>query len=251
METLEKEVLERIKSGKITPRPRWMFSAKNLAFWAAFAVSILVGSVAFGVILFMLHDHDWTVYANLHQTFLEYLLEGLPYFWIAWLVVFTGVSYLEFRNTAKGYRYIPYAVIFGSILISMLFGTGFYLMGFGEKTHDLFTESVPYYRNLTFDKKGQWSQPSSGLLSGTVVSVENPTQFVLRDWNGRLWEVTAADAGTSNVIPADAEELRIVGEQEDGDVFEAHEMKPWRNGDAPPGIPLAPATVILTSSTRP
>lgn len=248
METIEKEVLEKIKSGKIAPRPRWVFSARNIAFWVAFAASVLVGSVAFGVILFMLHDHDWTVYANLHQTFLQYLLEGLPYFWIAWLVVFTGVSYLEFRNTTKGYRYVPYVVIFGSILVSMFFGTGFYLLGFGEKTHDLFTENMPYYHSLVFDKKGQWSQPDDGLLSGTVVNVEGPTQFVLRDWNGKTWQVTTAESG--NMPLANAEELRIVGEEGNNGTFEAREVKPWRN-DVPAPAATPPVNVMLTSSTTP
>lgn len=250
METIKQEVLEKIKNKEIIPRPRWFFSARNITFWIAFIVSILVGSVAFGVILFVVNDHDWTVYANLHQTFLQYLFASLPYFWIVWLVLFTAVSYIEFRNTKKGYHYIPYIVIFGSILISVLFGTGFYLLGIGEKTHNLFAEDVPYYRTIIFDRKGQWSDPERGLLSGTVVGMENPTQFLLRDWNGKLWQVTMMNVNSGNTIFVNpTAQVRIVGEQADSAIFMAYEIMPWRNDTR--RAPRTAPRVMLTSSTRP
>lgn len=228
MDNLQKEVFEKIKSGDITPKPRWYFSLKNSAFWAAFAASVLVGAVAFAVILFSFTDNDWTIYTRLHKSFLEYFIASLPYFWIAWIILFSLISYAEFRRTKRGYRITTYLVIAGSVVLSMLLGTALFFSGLGGETHELLIEHVPYYRNLVFDKRGTWSQPSLGLLSGTIRTVQGGGVFTLEDWQGRLWRVQAEQAAWHlPYAPQAAETVRMVGEMSDADLFRADEIREW------------------------
>ena len=251
MDEIQKEILERIKNKEIKPKPRWYFSLKNNAFWGAFVASIVVGSVAFAVMLFSLADNDWTIYTRLHKSFVEYFIASIPYFWIAWIVLFMLISYAEFRHTKRGYRFMTHLVVGGSVVLSMVLGTGFFFLGFGGKTHELLIENVPYYRSFVFDKRGMWSQPSLGLLSGTIRTVQNNNQFMLEDWEGRIWQVQAEDSTWHlPFAPETMEMVRIIGEKSDDNYFRADEIREWNRGMDRRRISPPPSIIFTTSTKR-
>ena len=251
MDEIQKEILERIKNKEIKPKPRWYFSLKNNAFWGAFVASIVVGSVAFAVMLFSLADNDWTIYTRLHKSFVEYFIASIPYFWIAWIVLFILISYAEFRHTKRGYRFMTHLVVGGSVVLSMVLGTGLFFLGLGGETHELLIENIPYYRSFVFDKRGTWSQPNLGLLSGTIRTVQSNNQFMLEDWEGRIWQVQAEDSTWHlPFAPETMETVRIIGEKSDDNYFRADEIREWNRGMGRRRIPPPHPSIIFTTSTK-
>ena len=78
-ENIAKKVLEQIKSKGILPKPRWRFLLKDYLIWLFFGLTIIVGSLASSIIIFMVRSNDWDLYNRLH---LPFFLKTLPYFWI-------------------------------------------------------------------------------------------------------------------------------------------------------------------------
>ena len=54
MTKLSEKVLKEIKEKKIEPAPRWQFLLKDYFVWLSFAASVIIGAIAFCVILYFL-----------------------------------------------------------------------------------------------------------------------------------------------------------------------------------------------------
>ena len=82
---LSKNVLKKIKEDKIEPKPKWIFSLRDLAFWAIFAISLVLGSISTSLIIFILRSNDWDLYKRLGHGLFKFVLITLPYFWLIFL----------------------------------------------------------------------------------------------------------------------------------------------------------------------
>lgn len=230
MSELKEKILEEIKTGKITPKPRWVFSAIQTLVWVSIGFSVVIGSVSVAIITFALTDADWDLYQRFHKSFLEYLIFLLPYFWIGGLVVFAILGYFAFRKTSGGYRVMPYLIVFGGLFISVVCGEMLYGLGFGESLHEFFLTKTPPYEKLVATDKIIWSDPENGLLSGRVILLPATSSFSLYDWNNNVWLV-ARNSSTlpwnHDGFPKNGELVKILGAPMNSSTFIATEIRPW------------------------
>jgi hypothetical protein len=77
------KILEKIEHQHIEPTPKWYFQFKNWGFWCLFAISILIGSMSFSIILYSVQQTDFELLSHFfkHSKW-ESLLVLLPYFWL-------------------------------------------------------------------------------------------------------------------------------------------------------------------------
>ena len=75
---LSNKIMERIETDKTVPVPRWHFFILRFFFWLFAALSVIVGSFAFGVIFFLITEailleilKDEQEHANDIETILE------------------------------------------------------------------------------------------------------------------------------------------------------------------------------------
>jgi len=227
------KVLGKIKEEKIEPRPRWQFLLKNYAFWTAFGVSIIIGGLAFCVVLDILVNNDWDIYRLAAENPWKKIFLSLPFLWIVALVLFLMAAFYYCRRTKCGYRYKAYSIVGLSILGSVILGLVFHFrFGAGRKMETLVAEKVPYYQKFYSPCSDRilWLQPEKGLLAGKIIRISSPTSFDLKDFNGFFW-VVKKDESTfllGNEPLFEEEEIRIIGKQEEEKVFRAKEIRPWK-----------------------
>ena len=231
---LSKKVVEAIKEQDLCPKPRWHFLAKEYSLWMIGGVLIIVGSLAFSIVLFMLVNNDWEVHEAIHESFLRFVFISIPYFWLLLFIFFIVGAEYYFRHTKKGYKYTIVDLVVGVLIINVVGGSIFYHIGLARAVDNLLVESAPkYYERAVGNRHLRWVSPDDGRLAGRVERVDVET-ILLQDVHGKMWQVIVVDTkiATGTDIIADSL-LRVVGKQEDEAIFRAYYVLPAGEG---PGL---------------
>jgi len=232
MKNISNEVLKKIIDSNIKPKPRWYFITKNYFIWLVFGISIILGSFAFSMILFIIKQLDWDIYHYIGESFLKTVFVSLPYLWLIFLILFIGVAYYNFIHTKRGYRFKFISILLVSLIISITLGTGLYFNGFSEKLENVFLKKIPYYNRLVFSCEEQWMRPKRGLLAGTITEIKLPeNNFILTDLDNNRWKIEASKAIWKGKIAPEIDlKIKLIGKLIDDNNFEVMEIRPWQQG---------------------
>jgi hypothetical protein len=225
-----KKILEQIKRENIKPTPKWHFLLKNYSIWAAFAISVLIGSLSFSVMLYILTDNNWANYKYLDKNFGEYLLLSLPSFWVLFIAIFIIFTSFNYKHTKKGYKYATYLIIILSVVMSFIFGGTLFAFGFGEKIDQALSNNIPYYQEkIIEDKMERWHHPEKGLLIGTVEKAISDEEVIIKDFKNNEWRVKLEEKIPIEVLGKRInEEIRMIGEKNGENKFNANIIKGCR-----------------------
>jgi len=232
MKNLSNEVFKKIKDNDIKPKPRWYFITKNYFIWSIFGISIILGSFAFSMVIFIIKQLDWDIYHYMGDSFIKTLFISLPYLWLIFLFLITGVAYYNFIHTKRGYRFKLISILLISLIISISLGTGLYFNGFSERLEKIFSAKIPYYNQLVYSCEEQWMQPERGLLAGTIIEIGFPeNNFILRDLENNRWEIEASKViWKGKLTPTTNLKIKLIGKLIDNNNFKAVEIRPWQKG---------------------
>ena len=230
MNNISDKVFKRIKENNIKPKSRYYFITKNYFIWSIFGISILIGSLAFSMILFISKQLDWDIYPYLKENFLKTILINLPYFWLLFFCLFIGIAYYHFIHTKKGYQFKFISILLISLVVSIILGTSLYFNGFSESLEGIFLEKIPYYKNLVYTREKQWMNPQKGLLAGIIAEVElSENSFILIDLENNRWKVDATEATwKGRLIPSLNLKIKLIGKIQENYNFKALEIRPWQ-----------------------
>lgn len=250
-----KRVLERISDEQLTPRPRWEFVFKNYVFWGLGAFAVALGAFASSAMLFEVENVDWRLALVTHNDFFSFFLDAAPFLWIGALVLFILIGYVNVRRTNHGYRYSLVTIALGAVLTSLTLGAALYASGFGGLVEETVGAYTPFHRSILIEERSWWLAPGKGLLGGHVVSAApSVASFVLRDFNGAMWNVDGSDLRTPDLAAvARGGLVRVIGvpTTATSTVFHACFVLPWEfHGDfrhTPSPLPVA---TIASSSER-
>jgi hypothetical protein len=249
MNDISKIILDKIKKEGLKPRPKWQFVLWHILLWSVFVLSILLGSLAFSVILGFLFKTEWDLVPHIGGGAIKGVLLVLPYVWFAALAVLLFVSNILFSQTKQGYKIRPVYVLVSSILISLILGVGFY---FGEASEFIergARENIPPYARLQERVEKMWSAPEKGVLAGNIVEITSDTIFILNAVTGEKWNVELDDE-ISLRKPKLQVGLPVIvkGEQTGEHEFLAEEVRPWKrmgkDGLLPPPPMQMPPVLI-------
>ena len=68
MSDLKKNILEKISDQEITPKSRWWYIIGHVSLWSVFVLAILVGSLAFGMLIFEIFSSEWQLAMMVRET---------------------------------------------------------------------------------------------------------------------------------------------------------------------------------------
>ncbi len=229
--SFENKLLNKIKDGNICPKPRWQFLLKNYIVWLAGISSLLIGSAAFSVMIYLFKFNDWEIYEQTRKTFLEFFVLTLPYFWLVFLAIFVLIISYNFKHTKSGYRYSSVILIGGSVGLSIIFGTIFYFAGLGEKLDNILGRQMPFYDQVINRHVDFWSRPNEGRLSGIVIERSDDYNFVIIDRGEEIWSV---DTSFAKPYPREmvsvGQPIRIIGKESEVNKFSADVILPVNAG---------------------
>lgn len=189
---LKSKILERIESQKIKPKSKYYFSAKNGTFWLLGGISVLIGAVAFSVMIFSFTNSEADMYRITHDSLMDFLLEIIPYVWLLIFVVFIVVGYENFKMTEHGYKYSFSSIVVISLILNIVGGIILHSIGVSELIEHNLSSRNGIVTSSDFSRRRDWNQPERGTLSGQIVAVnDDDATFVLRDFNNQLWTVSS------------------------------------------------------------
>ncbi len=220
------KLLDAIKTRGVTPKPRWQFKTKNILYWSAYGIFVLLGSVAFSIIIFAFLESDFDLLSYYPQSVFTLLLKLLPIFWIICSILFIGISLFGIRHTKLGYRYSLLFIVSTSIAGSMVLGVAFFFTGGAEKIELILANNIRLYRSVEEKKIDLWSMPEDGFLAGKIVTVGD--RITIEDFVGEQWNIDVTNAfirpGASIKIN---DSIKIIGKIVDRSTFIAEEIRPW------------------------
>jgi len=224
-----KQVLEKIEKEQVRPYSKWRFVLRRSIMWGLFILSLILGSLASGVVIFQLTHADWDLYRTLHMGYATFLLLILPYFWLVFLFGFTGFAYFYFRKTERGYRYPTVLLVSGSILLSLLGGAFAYKVDLAARLEKVFRDNIAFYRMIQERKARIWVAPEKGLLAGEIVEVLDDGKIRLKDFKDRIWRIDVGHALWRGRLKASKGlKIKVIGRMEGKDDFVAREIRPWQ-----------------------
>ena len=222
---LSNKILERIDADQITSLPHWRFLLLRGCFWLLAGLSIAIGSIAIGVILFLLEDHRRHGFFEVSHDMTELLLI-VPFLWIVIFALFIAIAHINVKHTRQGYKYHLHSILFLSIIFSIFFGLLFNFIGIGKTTHE-FLNKISIYNSVIYDSKNAWDHPAIGRLAGVIVSIQG-RDFSLKDFNGHVWRVRPVVSMNGSFMPEVNSTVRMLGSLESSsNIFIANFIHKW------------------------
>ena len=194
MTELEKKVLDAIERQRLVPRPYFVFFAKRSVFWSLTVLSIVLGALSVAVVLFTISDYYATGWRTFDNLPLDDLIVSIPAFWLVSMPLFMASAYYGVRNTRRGYRFRPAAIVALCVAASIGLGVLFHFFEAGRLVNDVLARNVASYREQTEVPFDKWSHPEEGRLGGTVKSVDGKTSLRLKDFHDKEWLVDISGA---------------------------------------------------------
>ena len=227
MSDITDKTLKAIEDKKISPTPKWQFLAKEYLLWLFFILSIFVGALAFDTIIFIFQTCDFFAYKYMNHGF-TFILFSIPYLWIIAFTLFIFFAYYNLKYTKKGYKHQIYDLIAASLVLSLIGGIIFYFIGINSQIHNMLSNKVGFYNRLVHDRDDIWENPKGGLLSGQIIFMYNPDNFILKDLNGKIWYVEGKKIEWfGKTFPKDGIIVKIIGYIEKDNIFFAKKVRPW------------------------
>ena len=229
------KIIDKIKEEKINPKPH-VFDYRSFLFWFVFSFLIILGGIAFSLILISIFSFGQDAFRYASGGFLRIFLMSIPYLWIILFGLFAYFGLRAFRSTKRGYRQNFALILLIIFLASFSLGSILHILGFGKKMHQSMVERVPFYEKLSPTKEVQWSKPEKGMLGGQIVKVGKDF-FVVQDFRSRKIMVIYSEESVigRNVKLRKGERVRVAGERIDERTFQAKFIRPWEgNGEFRP-----------------
>jgi heme/copper-type cytochrome/quinol oxidase subunit 2 len=225
-----KNLIEKIKTENIEPKPRWHFLLKNYAVWISGILAFLIGALATSVIIYLLKYNNWQL-GGQTESFLSYFLLTLPYFWLLFLALFIYIIFYNLKHTKKGYKFKPVYIILTAVLGSILLGEIFFLAGMGKKIDDVLGSKAPFYKQMFNPQLHYFCNPEKGRLTGVLIK-ENE-QIGLIDTSGNYWQIEFKNENNLNLDFLIGQAVNILGNvnENQDNVFEVEIIRPAHSGE--------------------
>ncbi len=226
MENSER-LISKMKNQNLKPIPKWRFTIKGMAIGFTILVSVILGGLAFSIILFSIQQLGFDLITHMSHSRIEFLLGLLPFLWIGLLIIFLTLGMISIKNSRKGYKFSPTKLILFNSVFSILLGTLFFIGGGAQWLENKFAVQIEIYESIQEKKINMWSAPENGFLSGTIESV-NTNTLQLVDFKKRKWTIDFQEAHIPPaVLLEEGEVIKLRGKMEDSNSFIADEVRPW------------------------
>jgi len=221
------KLIQAIVEKELKPVPKWRFTLRNGLLLGAFLIAVLLGALAFSVILYAIQEADFNVLSHLTHSRLEMFLGLLPIFWIVILVIFLVIAIYSVQYSPRGYKFTAAKLVGYSAALSILMGTLFFIAGGAHRIENAFAVNVGIYESIQDKKIELWSMPAEGYLSGEIQDVEMGT-LQLKDFQGNKWIVHFENANIRPAVLLERNEtIKLIGEQTGEGEFSASDIRPW------------------------
>jgi hypothetical protein len=217
---LSRQVMSKISTGSVVPRSRWFFLSREYGLRFLWFTSVIIGAVAMAVTLSVISYRQASLYEVTHDSFWLFLMDALPYLWMALFIFVVMTATYNLKHTNRGYRHTLLKVVLGSMFCSFVAGTLLHLFGLGFGVDKELGKFVTIYDSQEKLEIKVWQNPKAGLLIGQVKvgeykeNTERTSGLLFVDLSGQRWSlITAELAEQDKDLLSSGEDVRIVGQK--------------------------------------
>lgn len=225
---LADRIVQKIEVEAIKPTPKFVFTSQNFILWSLFTLAAFVGALSVSIILYIALEVDFEIYDYFpsREERFYFLLSAMPIVWIMSVFVFFHVSNWALKNTKTGYRWPVWQILCVNIVISCIFGSLLYAIGFAETVEEKTGDRAPFYKSVREHQRAYWAYPEkNGRLAGRIESVLTDSWLQLKDPNGKTWRVFYGESKRAQDFqPISGELIKMRGNIIDGQTFKAQRM---------------------------
>lgn len=221
MKDLTEQILATARARNLKQIPRWRFALARSILAILLFVAILVGAIAFGLLLESLWPDVGVIQG---RGFKQMAIGVLPLLLLSFFILLSGLGAYAFRHFHYGYRIRVPLILTVVLGLSLMGGIATYRMNLTFLMHRGLMQNVPTYR-MAFEgqRRTFWVNPQAGRLAGELLSVNQDT-IRIRDFSGKEW--TVLNTASTETPSARSGSYRFVGAI-CGVQFCAEAMRPW------------------------
>ena len=138
------------------PKSKWIFFMQDIFWWGLFVVFIILGSLAFSLILFFIINTHGQYDHLVHISRMFYFLSSFPYVWMLIFISFLSLAFVYVKYTRNAYKCSYFSIILTSILLSIFFGFILYLLKFASFTDHFLRENMRGYNHMMPHMQEMW-----------------------------------------------------------------------------------------------
>lgn len=217
------KIFSKIKEEKIKPLPVSYFVNKQRILWFMIGILLLFAMLFGG---FFLDDtiefFGMRWYNGWNPSF--FILPNI--FWLGLIVLLTFIGIQKLRDTPTGHRHSYLQDILIGIIIIFI---GSYIVrgiGVGPRLHSVLIDTVPTVSSILYNESA-WNNPDNGRLAGTIEDIRSQN-ITLRSLDGNIWNVDIQQCNISPMVSlVKGEKIRILGNKNTDNYFEAVTIMPW------------------------
>lgn len=226
---LKNQIMDKICANAIKPKSKTNFILKESVIWIICLLTLIVGSLATSVIIFLIQNNDWDIYTNLNDNILEFTILTIPYLWIIILVFLISILSKGINHTNKCYKINPVTLLSVTIALSSIFGSILFYQGVGYQIDSTLNSTSPIFHKLLNHNARTWSQPELGFLAGQIHKLNSNQEFNVIDLNKKDWFIVVKNKhATTTYRLKIGQRVRLIGKPNNDNTFIASKIMPTK-----------------------
>jgi len=193
--------------------------------WFLWFLSVVFGALAVAVSLYVLMNHQYSLYEATHDNLFTFVVEALPFLWLLVFGLMTSVAIYNLRHTANGYRHPVSVILASSLVLSLAGGSALQLFGFGYSVDNLLGKNMKMYMSQQKQEEKMWQMPAEGRLVGKqIFTTLSPTSTIIfEDVSGQRWQVIVNELEEydMNLLKSEAK-VKLLGKVVNSSVYKFH-----------------------------
>lgn len=196
--------------------------------WFFVFIFFLISNIALSLIAYLSANNEWDIAKYYSNSSIDFAINTFPFPLL--LIVLSGLLFtiiiFKFTNIGKSFSLyravmlISFSLIFFSLL--------FFYAGITKTIHSSL-KTYSMYELILKNRNEIWQNPDFGLLSGEIGSITDLDDFLLIDFNNKVWTIKSNSPeinDTSIMQPGNT--IKILGRKKDNQTFEAKEIRAYK-----------------------
>lgn len=171
---LTSSVMQQIESGKVSCRPRWFFTLKNLLLWGSGVFLLLVGALSVSIMILLISGNAWEIRQAVGYTRAGFFIHIFPFVWFGAFILFLFVADTVICKTRGIYRHSPLKISLLILVASIVLGCFFHVCKVSQKIDHLLGNHTPrLYKTLDQRRDSVMHKPQKGHIVGIVHKIDS------------------------------------------------------------------------------
>ena len=195
--------------------------------WFFVFIFFTISSGALSLITYLSINNEWDIAKHYSNSYIDFAIHTFPFFLLLIIIPGILITITTFKFTHLGKSLSIYRAIITISFPFIFFSLLFFYTGI-SKTINSSLSPYSFYELLIVNRNEIWQNPDFGLLSGEIGAITDLDNFLLIDFNNKIWTIKSNNSKIDNKeIIRPGNKIKILGRKNDDQTFETKEIRPY------------------------